>query len=183
LNEIKQPSFWGPKAPHCTTMQLVIRQAAVSLGAEAGHLDMVCCPPGCICANEWVIGHLVTLLDPLKTLRGRMTSCDVCDVFADTLGIQARCLALLDGGVQMAIFVANAGQHRAWLREAAGAVCRQLGHAVSLVDRCLQTRIGSVGWRCAVIATGRRPRGLLRGVASTGALHETLRSCVSLQAS
>lgn len=31
LREIKQPSFWGPKAPHCTTMQLVIRQAAEHL--------------------------------------------------------------------------------------------------------------------------------------------------------
>ena len=67
-------------------MQLVIRQAGVSLGAEAGHLCMVGCPPGCTSANEWVIGHLVTLLGPLKTLRGRMTvSCNVCDVFGDTV--------------------------------------------------------------------------------------------------
>lgn len=30
--------FGGQKALHCTTMQLVIRQAAVSVGAEAVHL-------------------------------------------------------------------------------------------------------------------------------------------------
>ena len=54
-----------------------------SLGLKPGTCALVWCPPGCTCANEWVIGQLVTLTNPLKTLLWRMTvTWNVCDVFA-----------------------------------------------------------------------------------------------------
>ena len=72
---------------------------------------------------------------------------------------QARCLARLDGGVQRSIFVANAGQQRALPGGAAGAFCRDLEYAVSLVDRYVQTQRGSVGCRRTVAATYGGSRG------------------------